>query len=183
MTKLEELKNIIENGMIGEFDDETLGIYIQGTFITTREGLPMECFNEFGNCNYKKLIKVYRLKKQAYQASINFWLTKNFLKHIEETVWENKGVLSFRTFLEENDLSWKTFLENCKTENQRWDYISAYYNHIDDLKAEKPENWFNYAFHWLYALHKDYNFYLTFSADWKEKVEEARINNIKIVWE
>ncbi len=184
MTKLEELKQVLENGMVGEFKDGELGIYIQGTFITTRGGFPIECFDKLGNCYYKKLVKVHRLKKQLYHAGIKFWLTKNFLKFIEETVWENKKeVLCFRTFLEKNGLNWEIFLENCAVENQRWTQSKFYYECIDNLKTKEPENWLDEAFHWDYALQKNTNFYAALSINWENKIEKARANNIKIVWE
>ena len=185
MTKLKELIQILENGMIGEFDDGTLGIYIQGKFITTYGGFPLKCFNKFGKCFNQRLTKVYRLKEYSYQSNMNFWLNdKYFLEHIEKTVWENKKeVLSFKIFIEENGLNWEIFLENCKIENQRWNDISSYYTCIKDLKTKNPEKWLTSAFQWKYALQKEYSFYITLSTIWDREIEKAQINDIKIIWE
>lgn len=91
MTKLKELKKVIANGMIGEFDDGLLGVFIQGTFILSNGGRPLKHHNKKCVCFGKKLLKVYRLKEYPYQADMNYWLEqKHFLDYVEEVVWENK---------------------------------------------------------------------------------------------
>ena len=178
MTKKEELLQVIENGMIGVFSDGKLGLYINGTFIKDNGGIPLTNIDENGNLIYSKNIhlkEVFTLKKYAYCADINHWVSeKNFLDYKDKVVWEYKEQISFIQFLKDND-AYEAYMHNVKIENQRWDEIERYIK-LQDLKKKSPGKWLLCAFDWT-KQKESAIFWGTLSKKW------VLLCNNNIVWE
>jgi hypothetical protein len=85
----------LENGMVAEFDDGTLGIFLGNTFITYSSGgcLVRSKPDEPIRCNRKilQIIKPTHHEKGGYQASIDFWLNdRKFLDYNHEVIYSYK---------------------------------------------------------------------------------------------
>jgi len=107
MTKKEELQSVIKDGMVVEFNDNTLGIYLGETIITVIGGRPLKDFNDTlskGGINsfYVGIKKVFTLKPYDYCADIFFWLeSKKFMNHIDRIIWQCSPKPTVQMTLEE----------------------------------------------------------------------------------
>ena len=63
---------------------------------------------------------------------------------------------SFQSFLEDNGVDWKLFLENCKYENQNWKERNRFYEEKPEKKFLKDKKWFLFnCFSWNKSLQKN----------------------------
>ena len=150
MTEKEKLMEVIEDGMIVEFNNGNLGIYIKRTIIHIHGGTVIERYNHnlelCDNSNYN-IRKVFSLQECDYAADIMFWLkSKYFLEHIDKVVWERKPTVSFIDFLKDNN-AYDAYMNNIRVENQRWGTLEEYIK-PEDIQDLEPDEWISRAFKW-----------------------------------
>jgi len=142
------------------------------------------CLNEIDESELDKDVKnftpeiekVYRPKLKTLDLK-ELVDSSNLIK-----IYNSNGDLVFKDFLEENGVDWGSFLDNCKTENQRWPTKGYYYESINELKQEKPAFWIGDAFNLDYPICGEYN-YRNLNEKWKIKVEEAEDLCVNIKFE
>ena len=89
--------------------------------------------------------------------------------------------VSFRKFLEDNNIDWSAFLMNCKIENQRWNInINKYYSDISELQEQNPAEWLRKAFNFDYYNFINGHHLVKLSENWAALTKES---NTKVVWE
>ena len=117
---------------------------------------------EFSNDKEKWRTREYLLYNPA--ALNPFKTTTNTYKYCRPV----QKQLVFKDFLEENGVKWEDFLENCKTENQRWVQLRNYYTNFSDLTDELPKHWLKSAFSFKYSTILDEKDLFKLNKLWEE---------------
>jgi hypothetical protein len=118
----------------------------------------------------------------------NIWSEHPYIKILQKSVlWKkirnNYSVcapdpVSFVDFLKETNC-FEKYLNNCKTENQRWSNPQSYYDSISNIKKFSPKNWIIDAFNWEYS-EQGHEYWHSIDNEWCAKINGKKIEDI--VW-
>ena len=64
---------------------------------------------------------------------------------------------SLQEFLEEHEVNWELFLENCKYENQGWEDSWTFYHNVKIIFKDHKKSIIDMSFRWAYSLQKNIN--------------------------
>ena len=147
MTKKEQVEKVIKNGMVGEFEDGTLAIYIRDSFITYKTGgFPLSGFGEDMKNGVRRLTRLYKLEPCEFQADMEILLNqKNILKHAKKIVWENlfKNEKTDIELLEKKLIRGKSYVnwvEICVDHKLPEPFIEKYANELDWYLVSRDQN-------------------------------------------
>ena len=100
--------------------------------------------------------------------------TEAFVDYIEKG-----ATLSLRDFIVRFGINWDCFLDNCKTENQRWENKDYYTKGPVEIKRRDPEDWIKDSFEFKHSELGTLTFFSLLVSRWKKEVSFHET----IVWE